>query len=185
MLIRHSILILQIVADTYADLVANVANVDFQAQIHRSAERGPLESNNDSFFVAVIVDVFVFVFMFVFNRSAERVPFKSNNDVAFVYVFVFTFLFHRSAERGPFESNQAPLLSSGVLTYFYKFLFFISFLYFHNSTYHFYLFYISFIFFSLAVVDCLYCGIILPCNAVRLLGCWYWLNFFFQKLFCV
>jgi len=84
LLILHSILILQIVADTYADLVTDVVVVvDFQAQIHRSAERGPIESNNYLVFVS-------FVFVVV------------------VFVFVFSFVFRRSAERGPFESNQAP-----------------------------------------------------------------------------
>ena len=82
-MILHNILILQIVADTYADLVADAVVVDFQAQIHRSAERGPIESNNYLVFVS-------FVFVVV------------------VFVFVFSFVFRRSAERGPFESNQAP-----------------------------------------------------------------------------
>ena len=74
------------------------------------------------------------------------------------------------------KHSRDPQVRSHISTYF----FFISF----NFIYLLYFFYKSFTFYSLAVVDCLYCGIILPCNAVRLLGCWYTylLDFFSFKL---
>ena len=108
-------------------------------------------------------------------------------------LFLFLFLFLRSFFTGrrkevpsrATKHSSDPQVHSHISSCF----FFISFKYFFMILYIFYILSlcVPFIFYSLAVVDCLYCGIILPCNAVRLLGCWYryLLKFFYQKLFCV
>ena len=169
-----------------------VVSIDYETQ--RPPLWSPMHATSLAFFAPSTVEgwhqmllLLLCMLIHIFNDDVFVVLLNNSDPVFVAFVFVFTFVFHRSAERGPFESNQAPSWSWGALTYLYI-CFFNFFQYFFVILFIFYILslYVYFILYSLAVVDCLYCGIILPCNAVRLLGCWYRYLFYFflKKLFC-